>query len=91
MQTWLHQHEFFASWMSAIAGVLAALLTAVAMFRASKREGVPFKWNQAVLRIGFLLCLAGILSPSLPSEARATVGSLAAMLLVYVGWQANRE
>lgn len=91
MGAWLVHHEFLASWLSAIAGVLAAVLTLVSMLKSSQGAGTPFKWNAAVMRIGFLLCLSGILSPTIPSEARGTLGVLGGMLMGAIMVQANRE
>ena len=91
MGAWLVHHEFLASWLSAIAGVLATVLTLVSMVRSSQRAETPFKWNAVVMRIGFLLCLSGILSPTLPSGSRGTLGVLAAMLMGAIMVQANRE
>ena len=91
MQAWFISHEFLASWLSAIAGALAVVLTLVSMLRSGRAAGTPFKWNAAVLRIGFLLCLSGILSPTISSEARSTLSMFVAMLEVTLGIQANRE
>jgi hypothetical protein len=91
MQTWFVQHEFLASWSSAIAAWLAALISLAAMLSQSRRAGVPIKWNSVVLRVGFLLCLGGILSPTTAEGVRVSLGFFGTMLLFAVIRGADRE
>lgn len=91
MQTWLTTHEFLASWLATVAAWLAVVISALGMLLQARRTGAPFKWDSATLRIGFLICLAALLTPSIPAIARGSVGVLAAMSLGSISARANRE
>lgn len=82
MQTsWLAQHEYLAAWSGAIASGLGALIALVAMVRQPRPAGVPLKWNSIILRVGFLLCLSGILAPATSTEVRHIMSGLCALML----------
>jgi len=63
---WLSDHVFIASWLS----VLIAL---AAMLQQARRTGVPIKWNSVMLRLGFLISLSAILTPSVDHETKTVL------------------
>jgi hypothetical protein len=71
---WLSDHVFIASWLS----VLIAL---VAMLRQAHKSGQPIKWNSVVLRLGFLICLSAVLTPSVDHESKVVLRSVLAITL----------
>jgi ABC-type Co2+ transport system permease subunit len=74
MMKWLANYVFLASWLSVIIALIAMLLQA-------RRTGTPLKWSKITLRLGFLICLSAILTPSVTSEVRSIVTGFGAVLL----------
>jgi hypothetical protein len=73
MQSFLKGHEFLASWASAFAGCVCAVLAVLGMFISSRKEGRPLNWTLATLRIAFLLFVAAFISPSVSDAARISL------------------
>ena len=90
MTSWFVRHEFLAAWLSATSGCASALIALVAMVK-SQRSGTPIKWNQIVLRVGFLLCLSGILSPATDSEVRKVLQGFGIVTVSVIIWHSYRE
>lgn len=81
MQTWLHDHEFLASWGSTIFSGIAALLALGGMLIQSRRPGQQVNWNMVTMRVALLLVLAAIVSPHLDLITRITLSSALIVLL----------
>jgi hypothetical protein len=71
---WLSDHVFLASWLS----VLIALLT---MLWQSHKTNLTLRWSTITLRLGFLICLSAVLTPSVDTETRHVVEVLTGCLL----------
>ena len=74
MLKWLSDHVFLASWLS-------VLISLIAMLMQARRASQPYKWNQIMLRLGFLICLSAILTPSVDLVTRHVFEAMAAALL----------
>ncbi|AEU36166.1 hypothetical protein AciX8_1829 [Granulicella mallensis MP5ACTX8] len=84
MQTWLHDHEFLASWGSTIFGGIAALIALGGMLMQSRRSGQQLNWNMVTMRIALLLVISVIASPHLDLTTRTILSSAMMFLLVAI-------
>ena len=90
MQSWLAkllspESGTIGTWVAA----LIALITLVVSL--AKRAGVPYKWDSIVQRVGFFLCMAGLLNPTTPEFTRGGLGLVMGYLLVAIGQGARQE
>ena len=71
---WMSDHVFLASWLS-------VLVSLASMLWQSRRSNLPLKWSTITLRLGFLICLSAILTPSIDSETRHVLETMAGALI----------
>jgi hypothetical protein len=79
---WLHNHEFLASWGSAVFGGLASIIALIGMIVQARRTGDPMNWNLITLRVAFLLILSAVISPHADPSLRIFLGVPMMFLLV---------
>ena len=80
--SWLAQQHRLLAWLSAIAALVTALIAVVKLRRIS--AGTPIKRNTVLLRAGYLLCVAVMLSTVISSEVRTVLGILNSVLLATI-------
>jgi uncharacterized membrane protein len=84
MQNWLHDHEFLASWGSAIFGAVAAVLALVGMLVQSNRTAQPLNWNLVTMRVAFLLIISAVISPHADTAMRSYLSMPLIFLLIAI-------
>lgn len=82
--TWWAQHEYVATWSSAVFSGVCAVIAFVASLKQAKSEGVPVNWNAVAVRVGFFLCLGGLLSPALKDVHGAMAMLVSIMLFAFI-------
>ena len=61
--SWFESHVYIASWTG-------TLIAAVAVVKQASIARKPINWNAAVGRLGFLMAISAVLTPSLEHDVR---------------------